>query len=102
MSFKAATYVGARQRTWLEAIQERINFTAHILGSIKAVKMLGLGERFETSIQRMRIRELALSKKFRRLSSFNVCLGGARIPLSPFTSNCPWRCVTFGADKPNT
>ncbi|POR39545.1 ABC transporter [Tolypocladium paradoxum] len=74
LSLKAATYVAARQRIWLEAIQDRVNFTANILSNIKIMKMLGMSEALQDLIQGMRVRELTLSKRFRRLSSFNVCL----------------------------
>ncbi|KAK4212261.1 ABC multidrug transporter [Rhypophila decipiens] len=74
MSVRAAGFVTARQKVWLEAIQARINFTVHTLGSMRSVKMLGLSNKFESLIQGMRVTELELSKRFRRLSSFNVCL----------------------------
>ncbi|KAH8671415.1 ABC transporter [Xylariales sp. PMI_506] len=74
LSVRAAGFVTARQKVWLEAIQARINFTAHTLGSMRSVKMLGLSNKFESLIQGMRVTELDLSKRFRRLSSFNVCL----------------------------
>ncbi|KAK4444912.1 ABC multidrug transporter [Podospora aff. communis PSN243] len=74
ISLKAASYVTTRQKQWLEAIQARISFTSHILGNMKSIKMLGLAGRFESMIQSLRIRELDFSKRFRRLSSFNVCL----------------------------
>lgn len=80
-SLKAASYVTARQKQWIEAIQERINFTSHVLGSMKSVKMLGLAEKFEFMVQSLRIRELELSKRFRRLSSFNVCLSEFHRPV---------------------
>jgi len=75
VTLKTATYVTARQKSWFESIQDRINFTTHILGSVKSVKMLGLTEKFETMIQALRDTELEVSKRFRRLSSFNICLG---------------------------
>ncbi|KAH6661422.1 ABC transporter [Truncatella angustata] len=74
LSVKAAGFVNPRQKVWLEAIQARINFTAHALGSMRSVKMLGLSRKFESLIQGMRVTELDLSKRFRRLSSFNICL----------------------------
>ncbi|KAK6207066.1 hypothetical protein LQW54_007494 [Pestalotiopsis sp. IQ-011] len=74
LSVKAAGFVTPRQKVWLEAIQARINFTAHALGSMRSVKMLGLSRKFESVIQGMRVTELDLSKKFRRLTSFNICL----------------------------
>lgn len=79
MSVRAAGFVTARQKVWLEAIQARINFTAHTLGSMRSVKMLGLSNKFESLIQGMRVTELELSKRFRRLSSFNVCLGKLKL-----------------------
>lgn len=75
VSAKASTFVTSRQKIWLEAIQERVNFSSEILGSMANVKMLGLTEKMTTVIQELRVRELNLSKRFRRLSSLNVCIG---------------------------
>ncbi|KAK3181488.1 hypothetical protein K4F52_007198 [Lecanicillium sp. MT-2017a] len=74
ISFKAATFVRARQGKWLEAVQSRVNFTSHILSNMKNVKMLGLGNKLEKIIEGMRRKELDISKRFRRLSSFNIFL----------------------------
>lgn len=41
---------------------------------MKNVKMLGLGNKLETIIEGMRRKELDISKRFRRLSSFNIFL----------------------------
>jgi ATP-binding cassette, subfamily C (CFTR/MRP), member 1 len=75
LSMKAASYVTSRQNIWLQAIQARINFTSEIMGSMTNVKMLGLTEKMTDMIQAMRVTELDLSKRFRRLSSLNVCIG---------------------------
>jgi ATP-binding cassette subfamily C (CFTR/MRP) protein 1 len=69
-----STYVTARQKIWLEAIQRRVNFTSEVLGSMKSVKMLGLADKMERILQGMRVREVELSKKFRYLSIANICL----------------------------
>ncbi|PVH72311.1 P-loop containing nucleoside triphosphate hydrolase protein [Cadophora sp. DSE1049] len=66
---KFSSFVTMRQKVWLEAIQQRVNFTSETLGSMKSVKMLGLTDKLGSIMQAMRERELRLSKKFRRLSS---------------------------------
>lgn len=52
-----------------------MNYTTKVIGDLKSVKMLGLSDELEKNIQEKRDVELDLSKKYRRLSSFNVCLG---------------------------
>lgn len=66
---KFSSLVTGRQKVWLEAITLRVNFTSEILGSMKSVKMLGLTDKLGSIMQAMRVTELELSKKFRRLSS---------------------------------
>lgn len=67
----------------------RINFTSEILSSMMSVKMLGLTEQMATMIQDMRVKEMNLSKRFRRLSSLNVCIVNLPSTLT--------RLVTFAA-----
>ncbi|ATY58924.1 ABC transmembrane type 1 [Cordyceps militaris] len=71
---KASSLVGSRQGIWLKAVQRRVNFTSHALGNIKSIKLLGYTTSIHNMIQSQRAEELELSKKFRRLSSFNICL----------------------------
>ncbi|KAG4434582.1 hypothetical protein IFR05_009938 [Cadophora sp. M221] len=71
---KFSSYVTGRQKVWLEAIQNRVNFTSEVLGSMKSVKMLGLTEKLGSIMQAKRVTELELSKKFRRLSSSLVLI----------------------------
>lgn len=56
-----------RQALWLEAIERRISATATMLGSMKRVKMCGLTDTLFESLHNLRIQELKISKKFRRL-----------------------------------
>ena len=64
----------ARQKLWLEAVQRRVNFTANVLSHMKQVKMLGLSDKMQQIIRKSRNAEIDRSKKYRRLSSFNICL----------------------------
>ncbi|KAJ5178366.1 ABC transporter integral membrane type 1 [Penicillium coprophilum] len=73
-SFVMGNAVSTRQKTWLEATEKRINFTSHVLGSIKSVKFLGLTEFIKQSITGLRIEELEISKKFRRIQTVRVCM----------------------------
>ncbi|KAM0548793.1 hypothetical protein ACHAPJ_009790 [Fusarium lateritium] len=70
----AVSFVMARQAMWLEAIERRISVTSQMLGSMKGVKMCGLSEVLGTRIQAMRMEELRISGKFRRLLIWNMVL----------------------------
>jgi hypothetical protein len=67
--------VSSRQKDWLRATENRINFTTSILGSIRNVKFLGLTEIMSSMIEALRTEELEVSKRFRKLSSIRVCMG---------------------------
>jgi hypothetical protein len=66
--------VSTRQKEWLRATEKRINFTTSILGSIRNVKFLGLDETMRSKIEALRMEELEVSKKFRRIQSIRVCM----------------------------
>ncbi|KAH2570366.1 hypothetical protein KXV42_008422 [Aspergillus fumigatus] len=69
------SFVVARQAVWLEAIERRISSTASMLSSMKGIKMLGLKSAIMKSLHGLRLEELEISKKFRRLSVWNMALG---------------------------
>lgn len=71
----AVSFVMARQAIWLEAIERRVAVTSAMLGAMKGVKMCGLTELLKTRIQDMRMEELHISGKFRRLLIWNMGLG---------------------------
>lgn len=56
-----------RQALWLEAIERRIAATNAMLNSMKGVKMGGLTEVLRDDLQQLRVDELNISKKFRKL-----------------------------------
>ena len=68
-----AVYV--RQQSWLQATEKRINFTTGILGSIQNIKFLGLTEIMGAMINALRVDELRVSKRFRRIQTVRVCMG---------------------------
>ena len=56
-----------RQALWLEAIERRIAATNAMLNSMKGVKMGGLTDVLREDLQQLRVDELNISKKFRKL-----------------------------------
>ncbi|KFA71226.1 hypothetical protein S40288_03837 [Stachybotrys chartarum IBT 40288] len=70
----AVSFVMARQAIWLEAIERRVAVTSAMLGAMKGVKMCGLTDLLKTRIQDMRMEELHISGKFRRLLIWNMGL----------------------------
>jgi ATP-binding cassette subfamily C (CFTR/MRP) protein 1 len=92
-----AKYMGKAQKTWVRGVQTRVDVTASMLRSMKVgvndiipcyliwrlislqeVKMLGLSDILTEMVQDLRVRELKLSKQYRKLLCFRVLLG--RIP----------------------
>ncbi|PYH68010.1 uncharacterized protein BO88DRAFT_405908 [Aspergillus vadensis CBS 113365] len=62
-----ATFMPARQKVWVGAIQRRVSIISSALKSMKSVKMLGLSEVLANTLQAQRERELDLSRDFRWL-----------------------------------
>lgn len=89
LSFSVARFITERQRLWLEAVQRRVNFTTNVLSHMKNVKMLGLGDKMQQLIRNFRDAEIVRSKKFRTLSSLNICIMNLPDSIGSF--------VTFGA-----
>ena len=69
------SFIMSSQAVWLEAIERRIEATNAMLGSMKGVKMCGLTETLMTNIHKLRIEELKISKRFRRLLVWNLAFG---------------------------
>jgi hypothetical protein len=73
-SVPVANLLMSRQKVWLEAVQRRVHFTTNILVHLKSVKMMGLGDKMQGIIRGLRDAEIEQSKRYRRVSSFNICL----------------------------
>ncbi|ORY11757.1 hypothetical protein BCR34DRAFT_455438, partial [Clohesyomyces aquaticus] len=66
-SLGATSLVMQRQALWLEAIERRIAATSSMLGSMKGIKMCGLTQVLRDDLHQLRVNELEISKKFRKL-----------------------------------
>jgi ATP-binding cassette subfamily C (CFTR/MRP) protein 1 len=73
-SLGATSLVMQRQALWLEAIERRIAATSAMLESMKGVKMGGLTDVLREDLQRLRIDELDISKKFRKLMIWTMMI----------------------------
>lgn len=62
----------SRQTMWLEAIEKRITATTAMLGAMKGVKISGLTDTLLKNLQDLRVEELRISKKFRKLLIWNM------------------------------
>ncbi|KAH8805474.1 putative ABC multidrug transporter [Xylogone sp. PMI_703] len=62
-----ASGAGARQNSWLQRIQKRVDATANMLGSMKGVKMSGLADDLRVNIKNLREEEISSSLEFRKL-----------------------------------
>ena len=76
-SLTITSFVVSRQAMWLEAIERRIEATTAMLGAMKGVKMCGLTDILLANIQKLRVEELIISKRFRRLLVWNLAFGKA-------------------------
>ncbi len=68
----ATGLVMSRQMMWLEAIEKRITATTAMLGAMKGVKISGLTDTLLKNLQDLRVEELRISKKFRKLLIWNM------------------------------
>ncbi|KAJ1717448.1 hypothetical protein NYO67_208 [Aspergillus flavus] len=78
--------VSRHQKSWLKATQKRVDFTTKVLGSIKAIKMLGLIEGMVYMIEVLRTEELKISKKFQRIQAARVSLVNLPLILGPLSA----------------
>jgi hypothetical protein len=86
-----------RQALWLEAIERRIAATSAMLESMKGVKMGGLTDVLRDDLQRLRVDELDISKKFRKLMIWTMM-----ICQYAFSNSVPavlMRCSVHFADR---
>ncbi|KAM3077467.1 hypothetical protein ACMFMG_006808 [Clarireedia jacksonii] len=79
VSFSIATlYMGKvllkSQKTWLEAIQKRVNITSEALDTMKGVKFAGLTEQLTVLLRGLRKSEVESSRPFRLLKVINIVL----------------------------
>ncbi|GLA16574.1 hypothetical protein AnigIFM62618_003163 [Aspergillus niger] len=69
--------IGERQIKWLAATDRRVRSTMTLLSHYKEVKMLGLAAQYMKELKRLRIVEVHLARKFRRVLSLIITTSSA-------------------------
>ncbi|KAF7861880.1 hypothetical protein EAF04_007762 [Stromatinia cepivora] len=82
-------HVGKAQQTWLAGTEKRIAATKKMLSSLKAIKMMGAGQRVGMTIEKFRDLEFVASKSFRTLLIGSLFSSYSTLILAPV--------VAFGA-----
>ncbi|KAH7346292.1 putative ATP-binding cassette transporter [Rhexocercosporidium sp. MPI-PUGE-AT-0058] len=79
-------YVGGAQKAWNEGIQTRVDVTTSMLGSMKAVKLLGFTNRLTDILQGLRVRELRIARFFRQLLVMRVFFANSMTFVAPLVA----------------
>ncbi|KAL6714215.1 hypothetical protein ACLMJK_008710 [Lecanora helva] len=82
-SLMILTLIMKSQARWLEAIERRISATTTMLGSMKRVKMCALTQVFSDNLHGLRMEELSVSGRFRRLLIANLFFSFATQLIAP-------------------
>jgi hypothetical protein len=93
--------VMSRQAMWLERIEKRIAATTTMLGSMKGVKMGGLTNTLSKTIHDLRIEELNVSKRFRKLLIWNMVFS-AYLDTPCGASADPMHSISHPCCRPNS
>ncbi|KAJ5113968.1 hypothetical protein N7456_002502 [Penicillium angulare] len=94
-AFAMGNIVSGRQRDWLQATEKRITFTSSIMGSIRNVKFLGLSGIMSSRIEALRLDELKVSKRFRRVQSIRVCMINAPLAIGQLATLAAYAIVAL-------
>ncbi|KAI8654215.1 hypothetical protein NCS56_01378200 [Fusarium sp. Ph1] len=95
-----AKHMGKAQKRWVRGIQTRVDVTASMLGSMKEVKMLGLTDVLNNMVQNLRIKELKLSKKARKLLVLRLILGSSTQTISPLATFATFVILSQSTGQP--
>ncbi|KAL2134935.1 hypothetical protein VTI74DRAFT_10342 [Chaetomium olivicolor] len=74
--------LGPRQMAWLAATESRVKSTMSMISGFKEVKMLGLSPDYMESLQKLRLNEVELGRRFRRILSIIITLSAASTEVS--------------------
>ncbi|KAG5781567.1 hypothetical protein H9Q73_004760 [Fusarium xylarioides] len=95
-----AKYIANAQKRWVRGIQTRIDVTASMLGSMKEVKMLGLTDVLNNMVQNLRVNELDLSKKFRKLMCWRVFFQNTMEAIAPLATFATYVVISQETGNP--
>ncbi|OBT65136.1 hypothetical protein VE03_04736 [Pseudogymnoascus sp. 23342-1-I1] len=73
--FLISQHMGKAQKAWIGSVQTRVDTTAKMLYAMKGVKMLGLNSKMSSIIYKLRLDEIAVSLKMRKLFVVMLAFG---------------------------
>ncbi|KAN0096080.1 putative ATP-binding cassette transporter [Hyaloscypha variabilis] len=79
-------YIGRAQKIWNEGIQTRVDVATAMLGSMKALKILGFTPVVTEIVQGLRVKELKIASLFRRLLCTSTFFANNMRLLAPFVT----------------
>ncbi|PYH48029.1 putative multidrug resistance protein [Aspergillus saccharolyticus JOP 1030-1] len=83
-SLQVAKRIGPAQKAWVGAVQRRVALTSSLLGGMKSIKMMGMSERMNRTIQGQRLRELHLGASFRVFGIWRNTISMIPVEIGPF------------------
>ncbi|KAJ4299242.1 hypothetical protein N0V90_004486 [Kalmusia sp. IMI 367209] len=101
-SLGATSLVMQKQALWLEGIERRIAATTAMLNSIRGVKMTGLTEVLREDLQRLRVEELNISRKFRKLLIWTMGISFISPLMSPILTFAVFSVLAQKSDGTTT
>ncbi|OIW33171.1 P-loop containing nucleoside triphosphate hydrolase protein [Coniochaeta ligniaria NRRL 30616] len=97
---RLSNHIGQAQKRWVRGIQTRVDVTASVLGSMKEIKMLGFADMVDTTVQNLRVRELKLSKAYRRLLCLRVFIGTSTETVAPLATFATFVIISQSTGQP--
>ena len=88
------------QKEWAAAIQRRVAATASVLYKMKGIKMTSLSETIAKQVQDLRVSELNISSKFRRVLGFSLTVAQMSQVVIPFATLCTHVLMMRGHNSP--
>ncbi|KAJ5538214.1 hypothetical protein N7494_007693 [Penicillium frequentans] len=73
----------SRQKSWMQAVRQRVAFASSYLNNSATIKMLGIQDSLSSILQQFRIKELSRQKKFRHMMIKMNLLAGTITNLCP-------------------
>ena len=83
ISFVNSNTAVPMQKAWLASVQERVSYTASVLGCPKGFKMLGLTNYLSDCIQALRVKELVDYAQYRKYVTHRNALSGVPKAFAP-------------------
>ncbi|KAL2015583.1 hypothetical protein VTK56DRAFT_5216 [Thermocarpiscus australiensis] len=95
-----AKHIGNAQKKWVRGVQTRVDVTASMLGSMKEVKMLAFSDVLTDMVQDLRVKELKLSKDYRKLLCLRVLLGSSTQTIAPLATFATFIIISQSTGQP--